>query len=353
MYGRLFQIKYDEIDFSTNILNFVVDDAQIFIDLFKERIAEIDETHELENEDCNKNTATDVTNFDWNDASTKLFLNIYKCKKDLVSARKIKTYKLLWRQIAEDMGRNGYSVSPLQVENKFKSLTRSYKNMISNNKKTGRGRATCKFEAELTDLFAKKHNITPLALSGRNGLVLREDQNSEKENNALLNYSANNNNESENDLDEPSSAAGTSTNASNTLEKDKNPQKKSRASRATENDLDEPSCSVAGTVIASNTSEKNKNPQKMKSRARRTTTENLKECLVAIESFTSEMKTERESFHNMQVQMLEEYKNIKKLHEDYINSATERWAAASAQRKERNELLKEISKNCSDKEIFL
>ncbi|XP_071581905.1 uncharacterized protein [Temnothorax nylanderi] len=174
------------------------------------------------------------------------------------------------------MDRNGYLVSPLQVENKFKSLTRSYKNMISNNKKTGRGRATCKFEAELTDLFAKKHNITPLALSGRNGLVLREDQNSEKENNAS-----------------------------------------------------------------------------MKSRARRTTTENLKECLVAIESFTSEMKTERESFHNMQVQMLEEYKNIKKLHEDYINSATERWAAASAQREERNKILKEISKNCSDKEIFL
>lgn len=62
-----------------------------------------------------------------------------------------------------------------------------------------------------------------------------------------LNYSANNNNESE--IDEPSSVAGTSANASNTS--------------------------------------KNKNLQKQKSRAIKT--ENFKEYLVAIESFTSEV----------------------------------------------------------------
>lgn len=109
-------------------------------------MGKIDEIHAEENKNCNQNKAT-ADAFPWDDASTKLFLNLYKCKKDLVSERKIKTYKLLWSTLAEDMGRNSYSVSPLQVENKFKSLTRSYKNMISNNKKTGRGRATCKFEA--------------------------------------------------------------------------------------------------------------------------------------------------------------------------------------------------------------
>lgn len=45
------------------------------------------------------------------------------------------------------MGQNGYSVTPLQIENKIKSLERSFKNMISNNKKTGRARKTCKYEA--------------------------------------------------------------------------------------------------------------------------------------------------------------------------------------------------------------
>lgn len=40
----------------------------------------------------------------------------------------------------------GYNVSSTQVENKFKSLERSYKNMKSNNKKIGRSRATCSYE---------------------------------------------------------------------------------------------------------------------------------------------------------------------------------------------------------------
>lgn len=45
------------------------------------------------------------------------------------------------------MGHNGYSVTLLQIENKVKSLERSFKNMISNNKMTGRARKTCKYEA--------------------------------------------------------------------------------------------------------------------------------------------------------------------------------------------------------------
>jgi len=45
------------------------------------------------------------------------------------------------------MNRIHYPVTPLQVENKIKSLERSYKNMISNNKMTGRARKTCKYEA--------------------------------------------------------------------------------------------------------------------------------------------------------------------------------------------------------------
>jgi len=74
-------------------------------------------------------------------------LDIYKCKKNLVSTRKIRTYKILWKQIAQEMNRNDYPVTQLQVENKIKSLERSYKNMISNNKMTGRARKTCKYEA--------------------------------------------------------------------------------------------------------------------------------------------------------------------------------------------------------------
>jgi len=38
--------------------------------------------------------------------------------------------------------------------------------------------------SELTDLLGEKHSIQPLAVSGRNDLVLKEQLHSNKENNA-------------------------------------------------------------------------------------------------------------------------------------------------------------------------
>lgn len=108
--GSSFKIKYDEIDFSCDTLSFNVDDTEIIVDLFKP-IEEI-ETHLLDDEENDQNRTT-ADAFLWNDASTKLFLDIYKRKRDLVNTRKIKTYKLLWKNIAEDMSRSGYLVTPL------------------------------------------------------------------------------------------------------------------------------------------------------------------------------------------------------------------------------------------------
>ncbi|XP_011147007.2 trihelix transcription factor GT-2-like isoform X2 [Harpegnathos saltator] len=94
---------------------------------------------------------------------------------DLFKNRKIATKKILWNRIASQMNDEGYNVSAIQVENKYKSLERAYKNMISNNKKTGRGCISCPYEAELTDLLGSKHNIEPLVLSGRQGLILKKN----------------------------------------------------------------------------------------------------------------------------------------------------------------------------------
>ncbi|KYM98401.1 hypothetical protein ALC62_10887 [Cyphomyrmex costatus] len=138
----IYQLKFDEIDFSQNTLSFTVDNTEIIIDLFK---SSFEETQSMGNKENDQNENTSVS-FLWTDATTKLFLDIYKRKKDLVNTRKIKTYKHLWKNIAEEMLHSGYAVTPLQVENKFKSLMRSYKNMVSNNKKTGRARTTCKYE---------------------------------------------------------------------------------------------------------------------------------------------------------------------------------------------------------------
>lgn len=84
--------------------------------------------------------------FSWDDAKTKLFLQLYKEKQDLLRNRKIKNKKMLWEKIRENMQKHGYNITLVQVENKFKSLERSYKNMILNNKKTGRSRMSCPYE---------------------------------------------------------------------------------------------------------------------------------------------------------------------------------------------------------------
>ncbi|XP_029172843.1 uncharacterized protein LOC114941852 [Nylanderia fulva] len=91
-----------------------------------------------------KNHDTD-SSFSWNDEPTRYFLSLYQENRKLVLSRKLKTLKAMWIHIANTMTKSGYNVSPLQVENKFKTMERAYKNMVSNNKKTGRGRATCSY----------------------------------------------------------------------------------------------------------------------------------------------------------------------------------------------------------------
>ncbi|XP_025152482.1 uncharacterized protein LOC105184610 isoform X2 [Harpegnathos saltator] len=170
--GRVIKIPHNEIDYSSDTIVVDLCGTEILIEILKtiqEQVKNVDKEEEKEN-NINESVIKEKA-FNWNDAATKFFLDLYKQKKDDVNTRKIKTYKLMWKYIAQEMRQEGYSVSALQVENKFKIMERAYKNVISNNKKTGRARKTCSFETELTELLGKKHSIQPLALSGRNGLL--------------------------------------------------------------------------------------------------------------------------------------------------------------------------------------
>jgi len=84
--------------------------------------------------------------FYWTDASTRLFLHLYRTKREMVYDRKIKNLRIMWQLISQELKEVGYIVTPLQVENKFKTLERAYKNMMSNNKRTGRRRIECSYE---------------------------------------------------------------------------------------------------------------------------------------------------------------------------------------------------------------
>lgn len=45
------------------------------------------------------------------------------------------------------------------------------------------------------------------------------------------------------------------------------------------------------------------------------------------------------------MQIFEEFKNIRKVQEDFVNSSKKQWAIINAKRDEKNKILREIAKN--------
>lgn len=132
---------------------FNVNGKDIFIDVYPGwETSEADPIVETENENDNYKASTPSTSkggnavFPWCDASTKIFLKEYKLKRELVKSRKLKNMKLAYQEISKNLQDNGFNVTPLQVENRFKTLKRAYKNMIISNRRTGRGKYICTYE---------------------------------------------------------------------------------------------------------------------------------------------------------------------------------------------------------------
>ncbi|XP_011292782.2 uncharacterized protein LOC105261849 [Musca domestica] len=83
----------------------------------------------------------------WLDSSTKLLINKYKDLRPLVGkVASLKNKKQMWTKISEELKANGHDFTIAQVENKFYSLERQYKNMQLHNSKTGRDRQTCPYK---------------------------------------------------------------------------------------------------------------------------------------------------------------------------------------------------------------
>lgn len=53
----------------------------------------------------------------------------------------------MWKGISDEMKNSGYDVTTIQVEDKWKTLERQFKKVISNNNQTGRGRITGSYQA--------------------------------------------------------------------------------------------------------------------------------------------------------------------------------------------------------------
>ncbi|XP_050042163.2 uncharacterized protein [Dermacentor andersoni] len=101
----------------------------------------------------------------WSSRKTK-FISKYSEMKDLVGrSRALRTRKLLWLKLAELLNEEfSCNLTATQVQNKWKSLDRSYKKSKKENSSSGHHRVSCEHEQELADILKKQHSVNPTLL---------------------------------------------------------------------------------------------------------------------------------------------------------------------------------------------
>lgn len=114
----------------------------------------------------------------FNRDKTLALIDYYKSLKPKVSTGAIKSMKRLWDIIGREMSNKfKITVSASKCENKFKVfLERTYKKIVDNNNKTGRGRKTFEYEAEMAEIFSKKANVKPVLLLSNTTVVSERAQ---------------------------------------------------------------------------------------------------------------------------------------------------------------------------------
>ncbi|XP_011882979.1 PREDICTED: uncharacterized protein LOC105570416 [Vollenhovia emeryi] len=171
-----FQLHISEIDEKAEQMCFNVNGKDIYIDVVPWEMADNDSESEKAQADKSKEEEKAGAStskggnviFPWCDASTKIFLKQYKEKKELVKNRKLKNMKKAYQEIAQSLIDNGFTVSPLQVENRYKTLKRAYKNMMIHNRRNGRGKYICSYERDLDEIFS--NNLYDTELNGDDDL---------------------------------------------------------------------------------------------------------------------------------------------------------------------------------------
>ncbi|XP_071631559.1 uncharacterized protein [Temnothorax longispinosus] len=209
------------------------------------------------------------------------------------------------------MQSEGYNVTVIQIENKYKSLERSFKNMITNNKQTGRGRTTCPYQAELTELLGSKHNVESLAVSGREGLILRE--NVRASTSQFISDPNTNSDENSNIL-------------SHNIQE--------------ENDNAIEIGMTRDTTTGSNYTSKIITKQKRKKIG--STTRIVEKCQETVEKFINDAAQEKENKLEIQRQILTEYKEMRISYEQFLKKIQEQLETSNKLREEKNMLLKEL-----------
>lgn len=101
----------------------------------------------------------------WNRARTQLLIALYKENEtEFEDPRKRK--KDTWKKIAQKMKEKGHNFTESQIENKWRNLLKSHKDVVDNKKKTGCKRKNFQYFEDIESIVAKRHDIHPVYVSG-------------------------------------------------------------------------------------------------------------------------------------------------------------------------------------------
>lgn len=98
----------------------------------------------------------------WTDEQSKYLLDKYFEYSPLVGPmRRFKTKKIMWEKISSKMMEFGWEKTPIQVENRYKTIMKNKKLAVDNNKRTGTSRCDVLFENEINKIVAIDDSIQP------------------------------------------------------------------------------------------------------------------------------------------------------------------------------------------------
>ncbi|KAF5294888.1 hypothetical protein FQR65_LT10686 [Abscondita terminalis] len=112
------------------------------------------------NDSVNNDTERKGNENEWKPDAVLLLISKYKDNKTELE-KKNSVKKHIWKRITDEINEFGYAYTWDQIQNKWKSLIRTYKNVRDNNNESGRNRKTWQFFNELDELFAKNPTIEP------------------------------------------------------------------------------------------------------------------------------------------------------------------------------------------------
>ncbi|XP_036141612.1 uncharacterized protein LOC105839029 [Monomorium pharaonis] len=147
----------EELIYHVNVHNLTWTNAEQLAECNKEN----DVTNYSKSQDCSEKS-TDH----WTDSATSFILDKYETYLlDIGPMKKFKTKKVMWTQISVDMMKMlNIFKTPLQIENRYKTVLKRKKKAVENNSRSGSSREEIPFEKELHKIARADDSIEPEVL---------------------------------------------------------------------------------------------------------------------------------------------------------------------------------------------